>query len=100
MTLGEGWRGGSVYVFAIYVDCVTHEGRASMTALGVALLEAEELDFLRDKIDDVDHFGNWNAIGFWWELENCAKLRARKIDCVRQLCIWYPRLRAVCSGLW
>lgn len=56
MTLGYcgGWRG--IDVFAVNVCCVGDEGGASITAFSVALFEAEKLNFLRDEVENINHF--------------------------------------------
>lgn len=45
-----------------------------MAALGVALLEAEELDFLGDEVEDVDHSGGEVVVKFEMGLLGGAKL--------------------------
>lgn len=59
MALRDCWRGGRVDVFTVNVYCVGDEGGAPIAALGVTLLEAEQLDLLGDEVNDVDHCGGW-----------------------------------------
>lgn len=44
------WR--LVDVFAVNVDCVRLEGRSAIATTGISLLEAEELQFGLDSVDE------------------------------------------------
>lgn len=68
--VGDGVLGvGAVDILAVHVLGLGDEGRATVTAASIALLETEELELLVEEIDEIDHFG-----GVWERIWGCEFL--------------------------